>query len=105
MQRRTGGRHGRMVARAAAAAACAVACSAAHALVQEHYVGYCRGSWLALFSVDPSPYCAFVRKSLGALQFAPLLAAAPLLGGVRRALTMALGGDLAAAGAGGGFGK
>ena len=56
----------------------ALACSATHGLLQLHYTGYCRGSWLALFALDPSPYCALVRRSLDALQWSPLLLAAPM---------------------------
>lgn len=63
----------------ALAVAYAMACSLAHGLLQAHYVGYCRGSWLALFSVDPSPYCALVRRSLDYLQFSPLLLVAPMM--------------------------
>lgn len=48
-------------------------CVLLHGLLQQHYYSACRSSWLALFSVDPGPYCALVRKGLLALQWSPLL--------------------------------
>lgn len=66
----------------------AVSCAVLHQLLQQHYYSTCRGSWFALFSLDPGPYCAIVRKGLTALQWSPLLASglwAPhrlLLGGL-----------------------
>lgn len=49
-------------------------CVLLHGLLQQHYFSACRASWLALFSLDPGPYCALVRKGLAALQWSPLLA-------------------------------
>lgn len=60
---------------AASLCAYAVGCAALHGLLQQHYVVTCR-SWLALFALDPGPYCALVRKGLHALQWSPVLAAA-----------------------------
>lgn len=51
-----------------------VTCAVLHGLLQQHYLTACRSSWLALFSVDPGPYCAFVRRGLHVLQWSPLLA-------------------------------
>lgn len=54
-------------------AAVAVSCSLLHTLLQAHYLSTCRSNWLALFSLDPGPYCALVRRGLAALQFSPLV--------------------------------
>lgn len=56
-----------------------VSCALLHTLLQQHYFSTCKSSWLALFSVDPSPYCAVVRRGLSALQWSPLLAAGALI--------------------------
>lgn len=48
-------------------------CALLHGLLQQHYFSQCRSSWLALFSLEPGPYCTLVRKSLTALQWSPLL--------------------------------
>ncbi len=60
--------------RLAGLCAYSVSCALLHGLLQQHYFTACRGSWLALFSLDPGPYCALVRKGLVALQWSPLLA-------------------------------
>lgn len=52
----------------------ALSCSALHGLLQHHYYNTCRSSWFALFAVDPSPYCALVRRGLSVLQWSPLIA-------------------------------
>lgn len=62
------------LARAACLTAYAVSCALLHSLLQQHYIGACRSSWLALFTLDPSPYCAVVRKGLTVLQWTPLVA-------------------------------
>lgn len=51
-----------------------LSCALLHGLLQQHYFSQCRASWLALFSLDPGPYCALVRKGLLALQWSPVLA-------------------------------
>lgn len=51
----------------------AASCFVLHSLLQQHYFSACRASWLALFSLDPGPYCALVRKGLSVLQWSPLL--------------------------------
>ncbi len=63
----------------AAVSLCAysVSCVLLHGLLQQHYFAQCRSSWLALFSLDPGPYCGLVRKGLLALQWSPLLAWVP----------------------------
>lgn len=48
-------------------------CVLLHGLLQQHYFSQCRASWLALFSLDPGPYCTLVRRGLLALQWSPLL--------------------------------
>lgn len=58
--------------RAASVCAYATGCAIMHGLLQQHYYDACRGSWLALFGMEPGPYCALVRKSLHALQWSPL---------------------------------
>lgn len=63
-----------LVRRGVSLCAYSVGCAALHGLLQQHYLSTCRASWLSLFSVDPGPYCAFVRKGLLALQWAPVLA-------------------------------
>ena len=52
-----------------------VACASLHGLLQHHYLLTCRASWLSLFVLDASPYCALVRKGLHVLQWSPVLAA------------------------------
>lgn len=51
-----------------------LSCALLHGLLQQHYYGVCKSSWLALFSLDPGPYCVLVRKSLSVLQWSPLVA-------------------------------
>lgn len=51
-----------------------VSCALLHQLLQTHYFGYCRGTWFAALGLDPSPYCAFVRKTISALEVSPLIA-------------------------------
>lgn len=70
---------GAQLAKAASFCAYAVGCSAFHGLLQQHYLATCRSSWLALFAVDPGPYCALVRKGLSVLQWTPLVASGFLL--------------------------
>ena len=60
--------------RAAALLAYSASCALLHGLLQQHYLGTCRSSWLALFAVDPGPYCAVVRRGLAALQWSPFVA-------------------------------
>lgn len=59
--------------RAACLCAYTTACALVHGLLQRHYVGTCRGTWLALFGLDPGPYCALLRRGLSALQWSPVL--------------------------------
>ncbi len=47
-----------------------------HSLLSRHYSSTCV-SWLALLSLEKSPYCAFVRAGLKALQFAPVAVLLP----------------------------
>lgn len=53
----------------------ATGCALLHGLLQHHYYGTCRGSWLALFSLDPGPYCEMLRRGLSTLQWSPMVAA------------------------------
>lgn len=59
--------------RAACLCAYAATCALLHGLLQQHYFSTCRASWLSLFSLDPGPYCEFVRRGLSTLQWSPLL--------------------------------
>lgn len=61
------------VRRIACLCAYSASCVLLHSLLQQHYFSACRSSWLALFSLEPGPYCALVRKGLLALQWSPLL--------------------------------
>lgn len=47
-----------------------------HSLLAQHYSSTCV-SWLAVLSLESSPYCAFVRAGIKALQFAPLVVLLP----------------------------
>ena len=60
--------------RVALLGAYSVSCVLLHGLLQQHYYAACKSSWLALFSLEPGPYCGLVRKSLQVLQWSPLLA-------------------------------
>lgn len=60
---------------AASLCAYAVGCATLHGLLQQHYYSTCRASWLALFSLDPGPYCAVLRRGLHLLQWSPVVAA------------------------------
>ena len=74
-------------------------CYIAHSLLSLHYADVCRGGWLAsMLAVEASPYCAFVRKGLGVLQWSPLgaLMALPAPSGL-------LGGGSGGGGGGGGL--
>jgi hypothetical protein len=71
------------LARAASLLAYSASCAFLHSLLHQHYSATCV-SWLSVLSLEKSPYCAFVKGGIKALQFAPvaLLAA----GGVPRYL-------------------
>jgi hypothetical protein len=66
------------LAQAATLLAYSASCALLHSLLAQHYAVTCT-SWLAALSLEPTPYCAFVRGSIRALQFAPLVAFAPRL--------------------------
>jgi len=57
----------------------AVSCFLLNNVLQSHYFYVCRSSILSIFALDPGVYCQFVDKSLRALQWSPLIVAAPLL--------------------------
>lgn len=59
--------------RAVCLCAYTASCALLHGLLQQHYFSTCRASWLALFSLDPGPYCELVRRGLCTLQWSPLL--------------------------------
>lgn len=48
-------------------------CAILHSLLQQHYVATCT-SWLSVLSLESSPYCAFVKGGIRALQVAPVAA-------------------------------
>lgn len=59
--------------RAVCVCAYTASCVLLHGLLQQHYFSTCRSSWLALFSLDPGPYCELVRRGLTTLQWSPVL--------------------------------
>ena len=62
-----------VASRAVALVAYSVSCALLHSLLQRHYVIACT-SWLSVLTLGTSPYCTFVKGSLRALEFAPLVA-------------------------------
>lgn len=60
------------IRKAACLCAYATTCALLHGLLQQHYLLTCRATWLSLFSLDPGPYCALVRRGLTALQWSPI---------------------------------
>lgn len=61
----------------AALLAYSTSCALLHSLLHQHYSSACV-SWLALFDLERSPYCSFVRAGIKALQYAPVAALLPL---------------------------
>jgi hypothetical protein len=59
--------------RVAVLLAYALSCALLHGLLQQHYTAAC-GTWFSMFYAESSPYCAFLRGGLKALQVAPVLA-------------------------------
>ena len=59
------------LARAAALLAYSASCAFLHSLLHQHYSATCV-SWLSVLSLEKSPYCAFVKGGIKALQFAPV---------------------------------
>lgn len=43
-------------------------------LLHRHYTEMCAASWWSVFALEPSTYCVLVRRALGILQWAPLVA-------------------------------
>lgn len=57
----------------------ATSCFLLNNVLQYHYFNACRASIFHVFTLGESGYCAFIDKSLQALQWSPLIVAAPLL--------------------------
>lgn len=55
-----------------------VSCYLCHHLLQYHYLWSCKSSIFTLFLADGSTYCTFLENCLRALQWSPVLVAAPL---------------------------
>lgn len=83
-------RQGQGLHRVAWLAAYSVSCALLHNLLQQHYFATCRSSWLSFLLTDPGPYCALVRRGLGALQWSPLLASGILVPQLPHDLLLAL---------------
>jgi hypothetical protein len=57
----------------------AVSCFLLNNVLQNHYFHVCRSSILSIFALDQGAYCQLVDRSLRALQWSPIIVAAPLL--------------------------
>jgi hypothetical protein len=56
-----------------------VSCFLLNNVLQAHYFHVCRSSIFSIFALDPGAYCQLVDRSLRALQWSPIIVAAPLL--------------------------
>jgi hypothetical protein len=58
-----------------------ISCVALHNLLHKHYLDAC-SSWVSAISgIQPTTYCAVVRKTLAVLQASPLLVASAVITG------------------------
>lgn len=56
----------------------AVSCFLLNNVLQLHYFQYCRSNIFTLFTLGQTGYCTFVDGCLKALQWSPIVVAAPL---------------------------